>query len=221
MSSSLPSSCSVAVDEPGAVAVVDVAVPVDDRERLDRLAVELPPAVDRQPLGLLEDSRREDDVFLDADDEQAERLAGALLFDDLVMLQERGDGFALLGQRMRREVDFAGRVDRVDHLSRRQRAAEAVGDLLGGLRRHRHADEVVVAADGEVIGHDFDRGNALLALGRLAAEFHDFELAEELGEVAAGDFAEDGGLAVGEAEPGEAFDELGAADMALLGRGGS
>ena len=42
--------CRLAVDfdcvphQPGAVAVIDVAVPVDDRERLDRLAVEL-----RQP----------------------------------------------------------------------------------------------------------------------------------------------------------------------------
>ena len=55
-------------DQPYAVAVVDVAVPMDDRERLDRLAARLPPAVDREPVGLLEDSRRENDVLFDAGD---------------------------------------------------------------------------------------------------------------------------------------------------------
>ena len=53
--------------QPYAVAVIDVAVPMHDGERLDRFAVELPPAVDRQPLGPLEDPRREDDIFFDAD----------------------------------------------------------------------------------------------------------------------------------------------------------
>ena len=84
-------------------------------------------------------------------------LSAALLFDDAMMLKERGDRFAILGQRMRRKTQFCLLIDRVDHLSRRQNAAEAVGDLLCGLRRHRHADEVGVAAHRQVIGHDLER----------------------------------------------------------------
>ena len=112
------------------------------------------------------------------------------------MLEERGDRFAILGQRMRRKTEFCLLIDRVDHLSRRQNAAEVIGDLLCGLRRHRHADEVVVAADGQVIGHDLERCRDVAfhtavssrSLPRIGTVF---ELAEKLGEIAAGDFAQD------------------------------
>ena len=144
-------------DQPDAVAVVDVPVPMHDRERLDRLAVELPPAVDREPLRLLENSRREDDVFLDADGEQTERLVAALLFDDLVMLGERGDGFTGLCHRVWSELQFGVLIDGIDHFACRQDAVEAIGNLLSGLRRHRHADEIVIAADGQVVGHHLHR----------------------------------------------------------------
>ena len=111
------------------------------------------------------------------------------------------------GERVRREVDFAGGVDGVDNLPRGKRAAEAVSDLLGRLRRHRHADEICVAAYGEVIGHYLDGGNDPIAVGRLTAELDDLEIAEEIGKVPAGDFAKDCGFAIGQVEASEAVDE--------------
>jgi hypothetical protein len=54
----------VVAHEPDTVTIVNVPVPVDDRKRLDRLAVQLAPAVDGEALRLLEDSGREDYIFL-------------------------------------------------------------------------------------------------------------------------------------------------------------
>ena len=132
-----------------------------------------------------------------------------------LMFGERGDGFAGLGHRVWSELQFGVLIDGVDHFARRQDAAEAIGDLLSGLRRHRHADEIGIAADGQVVGHHFDRGGDFAfaaAVFESTADFDCFELAEKIGKVAAGDFAKDRGFAVFERELRDFFDELCAAD---------
>jgi hypothetical protein len=54
-------------NEAHSVAVVDVPVDVDSGERLDRLSIQLPPAVDGDAARALVDIGSEDDVLLGAD----------------------------------------------------------------------------------------------------------------------------------------------------------
>ncbi len=69
----------------------------------------------------------------------------------LVRQQKRGDRFAVIGQRLRRQANFGDRVDRVDDLASRQHAAELVGDGLRRLGCHGHADEIIIAAKAKNI----------------------------------------------------------------------
>jgi hypothetical protein len=95
------------------------------------------------------------------------------------VLSERVDGFAGFGHWLGCESDDGSGVNCVDKLASWQDAVEAVGDRLGGLRRHWHADEVIVAADGDVVGQYVDRrGNfwAVFVDGEAAAHFDGDEL---------------------------------------------
>src|SRR3954470_22165394 len=95
-----------------------------DRQRLDWLAIELAPAVNGQTLWFLEDSRRQHDILFTADYQQAERPLASLFFDDRVVFDKCSDRLALNGHWVRRQANFRGGVDRIDHLSCRQRAFE-------------------------------------------------------------------------------------------------
>jgi hypothetical protein len=94
----------LALHQADAVAVVHVPVYVTDVQRLNRLAVELVPAVDGDFVGLFLEPVRDHDVLLDPRDQLSQGLAGALRLDHVVVLDERLDRFPRRAQRLRLEL---------------------------------------------------------------------------------------------------------------------
>ena len=83
-----------------------------------------------------------------------ERIAPALVLDDLVMLIEHCRGVAILRKWPRLELEAGVTEYVVGHLRRDQRHVGGIGDRLRRLGPHRNAKEIVVAADGQIVGRD-------------------------------------------------------------------
>ena len=82
-----------------------------------------------------------------------------------MVLQERQRCVTVLGERAWLHVHRSRRPDVVDHLARRQDEAECVAERLGRVRVHRHAHEVIVRPDGEIVRHDLVGDRVLHAVG--------------------------------------------------------
>src|SRR5262245_33494645 len=97
----MPIDNHLLTDEADAVAVIDVPIDVADGQRLDRFAVWIMPAIDGDAMRPLQQAVGHDHVLFDPRNEQPQRMAAALLFDNLVMLIERRRSIAVLGKRPR------------------------------------------------------------------------------------------------------------------------
>ena len=136
------------------MAVVDVGRAVDLRQRLDRAAVGLVPAVDADASRPRRDQRGVDDVLLRAADQLAERATLALRFDPLMVQVEHRhvlDRVAARAHRHWRQLEAGRGPDRVDHAPRRQRGVGGIGNLPGEVRGHRHSEPVLIRSDPQVV----------------------------------------------------------------------
>src|SRR3954468_20925689 len=100
------------------------------------------------------------------------------------MFDKSRDCFASLGHRMWGKPDLCNLIDRVHDLPRWKNATEPIGNLLGRLRRHGHANKIRVATDGQVIWHDFKQCTNLFAASRQPILYrYAFERPQEDGKI--------------------------------------